>query len=235
MHPDVILVVAFGMILPPSVIAYPKYGCLNVHASLLPKYRGAAPMQRAIMDGESETGVTIMYMDEGLDTGDMILVERTPITPEDDLESVHDRLAEIGARLLVEATRSVLQGSAVRIPQDSAASTYASKITREDCRLDFSRPARELDCMIRGLSPMPLAFCLTPDGKSLKIVSAHPADGKGAPGTVIGVSTEGKGELLIACGEGALAVTALQPEGKSKMDAAAYLRGRRLSLGEVLS
>ncbi len=235
MKPDLILVVAFGMILPPNVIHYPRFGCLNVHASLLPKYRGAAPMQRAIMDGESETGITIMYMDEGLDTGDMIAREATPISDTDNLESIHDRLAEMGARMLVSAVASVVEGRAVREKQDEAGSSYARKIEREDCRIDFTRSAKELDCMIRGLSPMPLAYCLTPDGKSMKIVSARSAKGSGTPGTVLKASTEGKGELLIACGEGALSVTALQPEGKGKMDAAAYLRGRRIAPGEVLS
>lgn len=234
MKPDIILVVAFGMILPPSVIHYPRFGCLNVHASLLPRYRGAAPMQRAIMNGERETGVTIMYMDEGLDTGDMIAAEATPISDTDNLETVHDRLAEIGARMLVDATRAVFSGSAKRTPQDDSASTYAKKIEREDCRLDFSRTARELDCIIRGLSPMPYAWCLTPDGKSLKIISARLTEGKGASGEVLSASAD-RGELVIACGEGALAVTALIPEGKSRMDAASYLRGRRLSVGEVLS
>lgn len=233
--PDLILVVAFGMILPPSVIAYPKYGCLNVHASLLPKYRGAAPMQRAIMDGESKTGVTIMYMDEGLDTGDMILKEETPISDTDTLETVHDRLAEMGARMLVEAARLVVEGRAVRIPQDGALSTYAAKIERADAKLDFSRTASELDRQIRALSPMPLAYCMTPDGKSMKIVSARPISGKGTPGTVLSASAEGVGEIVVACGEGALSISVLQPEGKGKMDAAAYLRGRRLAVGEVLS
>ncbi len=233
--PDLILVVAFGMILPPSVIAYPKYGCLNVHASLLPKYRGAAPMQRAIMDGESETGVTIMYMDEGLDTGDMILKQTTPISDTDTLETLHDRLAEMGASLLVEAVRLVVNGEAVRIPQDGTLSTYAEKIGRPDCKLDFSRSMLSLDRQIRALTPIPLAYCITPDEKSMKIVSAHPTDGSGAPGTVLRTSTEGVGEIVVACGEGALSIVSLQPEGKGKMDAAAYLRGRRLAVGEVLS
>jgi methionyl-tRNA formyltransferase len=233
--PDLILVVAFGMILPPSVISYPKYGCLNVHASLLPKYRGAAPMQRAIMEGERETGVTIMYMDEGLDTGDMITWEATPISDTDTLETVHDRLAEMGARMLVEAARLVVEGKAVRVPQNGELSSYAAKIERADAKLDFTRTATELDRQIRALSPMPLAYCVTPDGKSMKIVSAHRANGSGVPGTVLSTSCDGVGEITVACGEGALSIRVLQPEGKGKMDAAAYLRGRRLSLGEVLS
>ena len=233
--PDLILVVAFGMILPPSVISYPKYGCLNVHASLLPKYRGAAPMQRAIMDGEKETGVTIMYMDEGLDTGDMILKEATPISDTDTLETVHDRLAEMGARMLVKAAKLVVEGKAERVPQNAALSTYAQKIERADAKLDFTRTALELDRQIRALSPMPLAYCMTPDGKSMKIVSARPTSGSGAPGEVLSTSCDGRGEITVACGEGALSISALQPEGKGKMDAAAYLRGRRLAVGEVLS
>ena len=235
LSPDVILVVAFGMILPASVIHFPKYGCLNVHASLLPKYRGAAPMQRAIMDGESETGITIMYMDEGLDTGDMITKESTPITADDTLETLHDRLAEMGARMLVEALDLVVSGNAVRVPQDESLSCYAKKIEREDAKLDFTRTARELDCQIRALSPMPLAYCITPDGKSMKLASARVTAEQGVPGTVLRTSTDGAGELVIACGEGALSVTSLQPEGKGRMDAAAYLRGRRLAVGEVLT
>lgn len=235
LSPDLILVVAFGMILPPSVISYPRYGCLNVHASLLPRYRGAAPMQRAIMEGESETGITIMYMDEGLDTGDMILMESTPISDTDTLETLHDRLAEMGARMLLEAARLVVSGKAVRVPQDGSLSTYAEKIGRADCKLDFTRSATALDRQIRALTPMPFAYCITPDQRSMKIVSARPVDGSGAPGAVLRTSTDGRGEIVVACGVGALSILSLQPEGKGKMDAAAYLRGRRLSVGEVLS
>ena len=235
MNPDLILVVAFGMILPPSVLNYPKYGCLNVHASLLPRYRGAAPMQRAIMDGEKETGITIMYMDEGLDTGDMITKETTPISDTDTLETLHDRLAEMGARMLVEAANMVVEGRAVRVPQDGSLSCYAEKIERSDCKIDFTRTADEIDRQIRALTPMPYAYCMMPDGKTMKIIAARPGSGKGAPGTVLRSSSEGTGELEIACGEGSLLISCLQPEGKGKMDAAAYLRGRRLAVGEVLS
>ena len=233
--PDLILVVAFGMILPPSVLNYPKYGCLNVHASLLPRYRGAAPMQRAIMDGESETGITIMYMAEGLDTGDMIIKESTPILDTDTLETLHDRLAEMGARMLVTASRMVVEGRAVREPQDDSKSCYAQKIEREDCKIDFSKSALMLDRQIRALTPMPYAYCMMPDGKTMKIISARLGSGKGAPGTVLRSSSEGTGEIEIACGEGSLLISCLQPEGKGKMDAAAFLRGRRLSVGEVFS
>ena len=192
-------------------------------------------MQRAIMDGEKETGITIMYMDEGLDTGDMITKEATPISDTDTLETLHDRLAEMGARMLVEAANMVVEGRAVRVPQDGSRSCYAEKIERSDCKIDFTRTADEIDRQIRALTPMPLAYCMTPDGKSMKIVSARVSQGEGLPGTVLSSSTEGVGEIRVACGSGALSILSLQPEGKGKMDAAAYLRGRRLAVGEVLS
>lgn len=230
--PDLILVVAFGMILPANVIAFPRLGCINVHASLLPKYRGAAPIERAIMEGERETGVTIMYMDEGLDTGDMICAEQTPISPDDTHETVHDRLAAIGARLLLETVETAGLGALPRTKQDVEASTYAKKIVREDCRMDFRRTAAELDAQVRALSPAPLAFCTAPGGKTCKIVSARPVEGQGEPGEVLSVSGSGDGEIVIATGAGALSVTRLLPEGKQRMTAADYLRGRRLTPGE---
>ena len=234
--PDLILVVAFGMILPPFVINYPKYGCINVHASLLPKYRGAAPMQRAIMEGERETGVTIMYMDEGLDTGDMIARQATPITGTDTLESVHDRLAAIGAELLLSTVRRIADGETLpREKQDGTKSTYAAKITREDAKIDFTRPARQLDCLIRALSPVPLAFYTLPDGKTVKVVSARVAEGKGKPGTVLALSGAGDGYIRVACGEGALDLCRIHPEGKSQMNVSDYLRGNKLTVGEVLT
>ncbi len=233
--PDLILVVAFGMILPKNVIDYPRFGCINVHASLLPRYRGAAPMQRAIMEGEDETGVTLMYMDEGLDTGDMIAVRRTPITPSDNLETIHDRLAEIGAQMLSEIVLPASRGELSRTKQDDAYATYAKKIERADCRLDFGMPALFVDCHIRGLSPMPLAYISLPDGKSLKVLSAHPTEGKGLPGEVLRVSESGDGELVIACAEGAIAITRVHPEGKRPMEVSAYLRGRKFTVGEVLA
>ena len=156
--PDLIAVVAFGKILPKAVLDFPKYGCLNLHVSLLPKYRGAAPMQRAIMEGERETGVTVMYMDEGLDTGDMLAVERFEIGPLDDFEAIHDRSAEIGGALLSETITRVFRGEAERIPQDHSLATYAAKIEKTDCRLDFSMSADRLDCIIRGTTPIPGAF-----------------------------------------------------------------------------
>ncbi|MBR5044019.1 MAG: methionyl-tRNA formyltransferase [Clostridia bacterium] len=233
--PDLILVVAFGMILPENVLAYPKYGCINVHASLLPKYRGAAPMQRAIMEGESETGVTVMYMDAGLDTGDMIFRRSTPITETDTLETIHDKLAEIGAELLADTVRKIENGESLpREKQNGDLSTYAAKIEREDAKIDFTRPAAELDRLIRALTPIPYAYFTRSDGATVKVLSARPAKGEGTPGTVLAASFDKEGYIRVACGEGALDIVSLKPEGKGAMTAADYLRGRKLSVGEAL-
>ncbi len=233
--PDLIAVVAYGKILPPAVLEYPKYGCINVHASLLPQYRGAAPIQRAIMEGEKETGVTTMYMAEGLDTGDMLLSEVIPISPSDNFGSIHDRMAEVGGRLLCETVKQLAAGKAVRRPQEDAAATYAHKIEKADCHLDLSRPAAALDPYIRGLSPIPLAFVRRADGKMLKIAAAEVREGKGAPGEVIGLDDRKNGGILVACGEGALLLREILPEGKGRMQAADYVRGRGIQIGEVLS
>ena len=233
--PDLILVVAFGMILPENVLAYPKYGCINVHASLLPKYRGAAPMQRAIMEGESETGVTVMYMDAGLDTGDMIFRRSTPITETDTLETIHDKLAEIGAELLADTVRKIENGEPLpREKQNGDLSTYAAKIEREDAKIDFTRPAAELDRLIRALTPIPYAYFTRSDGATVKVLSARPAKGEGTPGTVLATSLDREGYIRVACGDGALDIVSLKPEGKGEMTAADYLRGRKLSVGEEI-
>ena len=233
--PDLILVVAFGMILPENVLAYPKYGCINVHASLLPKYRGAAPMQRAIMAGESETGVTIMYMDAGLDTGDMIFRRSTPIKSDDTLETVHDRMAEMGAELLFETVCQIKEGKPLpREKQNGDLAIYAAKIERADAKIDFARPARELDCLIRALTPIPYAFFTRTDGTTVKVLSARPAKGEGTPGAVLSTSDGKDGFIRVACGDGALDLLALKPEGKGAMTAAEYLRGRKVAVGEAL-
>ena len=232
-NPDIIAVVAYGKILPAYVINYPKHGCVNVHVSLLPKYRGAAPMQRAIMDGEAETGVTVMQMDEGLDTGDMISQVSFPILPTDDFEAIHDTSAEVGADLLVRTLRDIESGVAVRTPQDSSLATYAAKIEKSDCKIDFSLPARTLDCRIRGTTPIPGAFCYH-GGKMLKIYRAAPVEGSGNIGEVIAVDAKGDGSFTVACGEGALKVTGVIPEGKGRMSAGDFIRGRKIALGDVL-
>ncbi len=234
-NPDLILVVAFGKILPKNVLDYPKYGCINLHVSLLPKYRGAAPMQRAIMNGESETGVTLMYMDEGLDTGDIIECEKFPIGPEDNFETVHDKSAEIGGKLLANAALRLQNGDTLpRTKQKSEGATYADKIEKADCHIDFSRSAKALDAFIRGITPIPMAYAFL-NGAALKILKAKPTSGKGNPGEIIATDDKGEGSFTVACGEGALLVTQIIPEGKGKMTAGDFLRGRKMAKGDVLS
>ena len=233
LSPDVIVVVAYGKILPPSVLEYPRYGCINVHGSLLPRYRGAAPMQRAIMEGCAETGVTTMRMNEGLDTGDMLLARTVLIGENDNLEVVHDTLGEVGASLLVETLVKLERGELTPAAQDGALATYAAKIEKSDCVIDFGKTAREVHNTVRGLSPVPLAFTKTPDGKLLKVVETRVAKTEGvlaAPGTVLSL----EGEVEVACGEGSVLLCRLLPEGKGRMSAADYIRGRRLLIGDIL-
>ena len=232
-NPELIAVVAYGKILPKSVLDFPKYGCVNVHVSLLPLYRGAAPMQRAIIEGRKETGVTIMYMAEGVDTGDIITYEAFPIGPEDDFEAIHDRSAEVGAKLLVKTIASLADGTATRTPQDDSLATHAAKIEKEDCKIDFTRSAVTLDCAIRGVTPIPGAFAYH-GGKMLKIYKAKPVSGKGRPGEVIAVDAKGVGSFTVACGEGALEVLGVIPEGKGRMSAGDFVRGRKINLGDIL-
>lgn len=234
-NPDLIVVVAFGKILPQNVLDYPKYGCVNVHGSILPKYRGAAPMQRAIIDGEAETGVTTMMMDVGLDTGDMLLVEKMPIEENDNFETVHDKLGKIGAHALLETLEAMKAGSLIRHKQDDSLATYAAKIEKEDCLIDFSKSAKAVHDLIRGLSPIPLGFTHTADGKMLKIIATKIAERSGtlAPaGTVL--SLDG-GKITVACGEGSVALLTVLPEGKKRMQAADFINGRKIAVGDVLN
>ena len=231
--PDVIVVVAYGKILPPYVLEFPKYGCVNVHGSLLPQYRGAAPMQRAVIDGCTETGITTMQMNEGLDTGDMLEVCRLPIGENDNFEKIHDALGAAGATLLLSTLAGLEDGTVTPTPQNDEGATYAAKITKADCLVDFSRTALEVHNQVRGLSPVPLAFTHTPDGKLLKLIKTTVKKTEGtlaAPGTVLAA----KDTLEIACGRGSIEVHRLLPEGKGRMNAAEYLRGRRLFEGDVL-
>ena len=232
--PDVIVVVAYGKILPASVLDFPKYGCINVHGSLLPRYRGAAPMQRAILEGEKETGVTTMQMDIGMDTGDMLLTGVLPIGENDNFETVHDALGALGAKVLLDTLDALRAGTLTPKKQDEGAATYAAKIGKEDCELHFEESAQALHNRIRALSPMPLTFTHTPDGKLLKIlesrVSATPAGGA-APGTVVSVED---GKITVATGKGCIEFLRVLPEGKGRMSAADYLRGRKLNKGDCL-
>ncbi|MBQ8005604.1 MAG: methionyl-tRNA formyltransferase [Clostridia bacterium] len=231
--PDMIIVVAFGKILPETVINYPRLGCINVHGSLLPKYRGAAPMQRAIIDGERVTGITTMYMDAGLDTGDMIFKREFPIRENDDFEDVHDGLASLGAELLIETVEAIKEGRAPREKQDDTKMTYAAKIEKSDCFIDFSKSAACVHNLIRGLSPIPLSFTHTPDGKLLKIIESRVSDKK-CEGAVNGEVIALEGAVTVKCGSGAIDILRVLPEGKGRMDAADFIRGRRIALGDIL-
>ncbi len=232
LSPDLIVVVAYGKILPPEVINYPRYGCINLHVSLLPKYRGAAPMQRAIMEGEEKTGVTVMYMDEGLDTGDIIAVSEFDIGPADDFEAIHDRSAEIGSALLSKTIYDIEAGSIKRIKQDDTLATYASKVEKEDCKLNLTLSAKKLDFIIRGVTPIPGAFVYH-NGKMLKINKATPIDMNAEAGKVIALDERGEGSITVGCGEGALLITSVIPEGKGKMTAGDFIRGRKIAFGDI--
>jgi methionyl-tRNA formyltransferase len=233
LSPDLIAVVAYGKILPKSVIDYPKYGCINVHGSLLPEYRGAAPMQRAIIDGKEKTGITIMYMAEGLDTGDMLLSRELVINENDNFENIHDGLGMLGAEMLVEIIPMLQSGAAVRVPQDDSLSSYAKKITKEDCLVDFSKDAQTVHNLIRGLSPVPLSFTHTPNGKLLKLIESKIAD-RETPHERIGEVLSLDGKIEVACAKGSLYIERVLPEGKSRMSAADFIRGRNISVGDIL-
>jgi methionyl-tRNA formyltransferase len=232
--PDLIVVVAFGQILPQSILDLPPHGCLNVHTSILPRHRGAAPIQWAILEGDSETGVTIMKMDAGLDTGPVVAVVRTPILEDDTSATVHDRLAELGAELLVRTIPDYAAGKIVPTPQPAQGVTYARKITKEDGRIDWAQPARSIHNRVRAFVPWPGAYTWRTVGEQrslLKIWKTAPVDATASPGEVLGSNA---GELIIACGEGALRVLELQREGARRMTAAQYLAGHPLITGEVL-
>lgn len=234
LDPELIAVVAYGKILPANVLDYPKYGCINVHGSLLPEYRGAAPMQRAILDGKRETGIVTMYMDVGLDTGDMLL--RAPMTIEetDNFETIHDKLGALGAETLLKTLTGLKDGTLVRVPQDSEKATYAAKIEKSDCVLDFTQSAKWVHDRVRGLSPIPLSFTHTPDGKMLKVIAAERSDvsvtGKRA-GEVLSLAD---GKITVACADGAVSFLTVLPEGKKKMSAADFINGRKISVGDIL-
>lgn len=233
LSPDLIVVVAYGKILPKNVIDFPKYGCINVHGSLLPEYRGAAPMQRAIIDGKDETGITIMYMAEGLDTGDMLLRKALPIKENDNFENIHDGLGILGAQMLTEIIPMLRDGSAIRTPQDDTLSSYAKKITKEDCLVDFSKDSKTVHNQIRGLSPVPLAFTHTVNGKILKLISSRISDSK-SEHDIVGEVLSLDGAIEISCRTGSIYVDRVLPEGKARMSAADFIRGRNISVGDIL-
>lgn len=230
---DLFVVVAFGQILSSEILNMPKYGCINVHASLLPKYRGAAPIQWCIIDGETETGVTIMQMNEGLDTGDMISKVVVPITDTETGESLHDKLAQAGAKLLVETIPTIEDGTCVREPQTNENTCYARMLTKDLGKIDFTRSAKELDRLIRGLNSWPSAYT-SYKGKNLKIWEAAPIGNGAEPGRCGTITAIGKDFIDVQTGDGILRITSLQLEGKKRMSAGDFLRGCHMEEGEVL-
>lgn len=230
LHPDLIIVIAYGKILPQAVLDIPQYGCLNVHASLLPKYRGAAPIQRVILNGEKETGVTIMKLDAGMDTGPMIDTAKMEIPAHITAGELFDALGKLGANLLLSVLDDLPRKLAHAVPQNEADATYAEKVTKDMGHIDWDKPADELDRLIRGLYPDPGTYTFFRK-KRMKLHRAHKAKGaaKGEAGTIL--STAG-GELTVACGEGALAITSLQQEGKKQMDASDFINGYQVKAND---
>lgn len=234
LDPELIAVVAYGKILPKNVLDYPKYGCINVHGSLLPEYRGAAPMQMAIIDGKKTTGITTMFMAEGLDTGDMLLKAECEIAENDNFEIIHDRLGALGAELLRKTVDGLAKNEITPVPQDHSKATHTSKITKEDCLIDFSKDADTVHNLIRGLSPIPLSFTHTPDGKLLKIVESEICERESENEDFGKVISLENGKIRILCARGSINVLKVLPEGKGRMSAADFIRGRKISEGEVL-
>jgi methionyl-tRNA formyltransferase len=221
---DAAVVVAYGLLLPKAILDMPRYGCINIHASLLPRWRGAAPIQRAIMAGDGESGVTIMRMDEGLDTGPMLCGEAVAIAADETASSLHDRLAALGAHLVVEA---LVKPDSAGTPQPAVGVTYAKKITKAETRIDFARSAHDVRNHVHGLSPFPGAWTIVKDSR-VKVLKAHEASGEGMPGTAI------DNHLTIACGRGAIQLLEVQREGKGAMAADDFLRGLAVPAGTVI-
>ncbi len=230
---DIYVVAAFGQILSQEILDMPKYGCLNIHASLLPKYRGASPIQSVILDGEEETGITIMQMDAGIDTGDMLLKKSIAIDAEDTYETLHDKLKVLGGEAIVEALELLETGALVPEKQDHDKSSHVKMITKEMGNIDFSKSAKEVDCLVRGLNPWPSAFTFY-KGKQMKIwkVFVEETAVSEEPGKVIQVT---KNEIKVACGSGVIAICELQLEGKKRMTAHDFLLGVKVQVGDMFS
>src|SRR5262245_2820421 len=229
---DVAVVVAYGLILPKPILEAPTLGCLNLHASLLPRWRGAAPIQRAVMAGDTETGVAVMKMEEGLDTGPVAMTERIAIAPDTTAGEVHDRLARLGADLMARALAALSRDALDFTPQPSDGVTYASKIGNDEARVDWTRPARALHDHVRGLSPFPGAFAEVDLGRGaerLKVLRTVPSQGSGAPGDILDA------DMTVACGEGTLRLLSVQRAGKGAMSGAEFMRGARLAPGSRLT
>ncbi|ALE90381.1 methionyl-tRNA formyltransferase [Pseudomonas versuta] len=223
LKPDLLVVVAYGLILPQVVLDIPRLGCINSHASLLPRWRGAAPIQRAIEAGDSESGVTVMRMEAGLDTGPMLLKAVTPITGEDTGGSLHDRLAELGPPAVIEAIAGLAAGTLQGEVQDDSLATYAHKLNKDEARIHWNRPAIELERLVRAFNPWPICHS-TLNGEALKVLAATVADAQGAPGQILAASKDG---LIVGCGEGSLCLTRLQLPGGKALNFSDFFNSRR--------
>ncbi|MEK1940449.1 MAG: methionyl-tRNA formyltransferase [Pseudomonas sp.] len=232
LNADLMVVVAYGLILPQVVLDTPRLGCINSHASLLPRWRGAAPIQRAVQAGDAESGVTVMQMEAGLDTGPMLLKVRTAISSEDTGGSLHDRLAELGPPAVLQAIAELAAGTLLGEVQNNDLATYAHKLNKDEARLDWSRPAVELERLVRAFNPWPICHS-TLNGEPLKVLAAHPAEGHGQPGEILQASRDG---LTVACGEGALRLTRLQLPGGKALNFSDLFNSRReqFAVGTVL-
>lgn len=228
LNPDVIVVVAYGQILPESILNIPKYGCINVHGSLLPKYRGAAPIQWSVLNGDEVTGVTTMYMEKGLDTGDILLTEEYKIGINETAGEVFDNLAMLGGELIIKTLDYAQKGMLNPVKQDDNLSTYAKMLDKSMCKIDFSKTNKEVHNKVRGLCPWPVASTVF-NGKILKIFETRLADGKGKPGEVICTNP-----FTVACGKGAVVVNSVQLQGKKRMDSNAFLQGHKISIGTII-
>lgn len=228
LNPDVIVVVAYGQILPENILNIPKYGCINVHGSLLPKYRGAAPIQWSVLNGDKVTGVTTMYMEKGLDTGDILETKEYEIGINDTAGEVFDTLAEMGGKLILDTLEKAEKGELHPIKQDDSKSSYAKMLDKSMCNIDFSKTNLQVHNQVRGLSPWPVASTKL-NGKVLKIFETRLAEGKGKPGEILNTNP-----LTIACGEGAVVVNTVQLQGKKRMDSKAFLQGHKLEKGTVI-
>ena len=227
--PDLCVVVAYGRLLPPEILSIPRYGCINLHVSLLPKYRGSAPVQWAVLNGDRQTGVSIMYLDEGLDTGDVLKVAPVEIGENETSGELFEKVTAVGAKTLVEAIREIENGTAVATPQDHAQATLAPMLKKEMAEFSFNRPAQQLHNLVRGMNPWPMAYFLH-EGKKVKVTTSRIANGEGKAGTVLSLKP-----LVVACEQGALELTEVVPEGKRPMEGAAWAAGRRFKVGDCLN
>ena len=228
LNPDVIVVAAYGQILPKAVLDLPKFGCVNIHGSLLPKYRGAAPIQQSVLDGEKITGVTTMLMDVGLDTGDILLKAETEIGENETAGELFDRLAVLGGELIVETLDKLKKGEITPQKQDESLATHTSKITKELCPIDFNKSAYEVHNKVRGLNPWPVAVTEIA-GKTVKVYSSRVSDMSGAAGTILSLKP-----FVVACGDKSVELIEIQPQGKKRMTAQAFLAGHKLNIGDKL-